>query len=53
MPEYRKSKSSDTWHWVRQCSKWPTYDYDVMRVKPQYDKFCEECKQKETPEDLE
>ena len=57
MPEYRKASTGDTWHWVRACSNWPTFDYDVLRARPKleskYDRFCDECKQKETPEDLE
>jgi hypothetical protein len=29
MPEYRKKKGSDVWHWCKNCSKWPTSDYDA------------------------
>lgn len=53
MPEYRKRKTNDIWHWARACSQWPTYDYDVIRKEPDYGRKCEECKQKQTEQDQE
>ena len=32
MTEYRKRKGRDTWHWCRNCSNWPTSNYDVERL---------------------
>lgn len=43
MPDYRKSERENVWHWCRECSKWPTYDYSVSHVKPQQGQFCSEC----------
>jgi len=52
MIEYRKSKDKDVWHWVHSCSKWPTFDYEVIRAEPTWGTKCEECKQKQTPDDV-
>ena len=43
---YRKRNDSDTWHWCRNCSNWPTSDYDERTDRPSYD-LCNECKGKE------
>jgi len=51
MIEYRKSKDKDVWHWVHSCTKWPTYDYEVIRTEPTWGTKCEECQQKQTPDD--
>ncbi len=50
---YRRKKDSDTWHWCRNCSKWPTSDYvdykpgwpksDYVDYKPRYGKLDDEC----------
>jgi len=47
MKEYRKRKESDTWHWCRNCSKWPTSKYDSRSTKPTTGELCNECKAKE------
>ena len=47
MAEYRKKKGSDTWHWCRNCSNWPTKDYDVSYTKPTSGELDNECKSKE------
>jgi len=52
MTEYRRQNDTDVWHWIRRCSKWPTYDYEVIRAEPTWGSKCEECKAIETPEDL-
>lgn len=44
---YRKKKGSDTWHYCRNCSKWPTSDYDEQSSKPSTGELCNECKAKE------
>lgn len=49
MVEYRKRKGSDTWHWCKNCSKWPTSNYDSRYSRPSYD-LCNECKAKEKDE---
>ncbi len=55
MPEYRKLKDSDTWHWCRNCSNWPTgtagVDYDSQQVpsgrRPASGELDNECRAKE------
>jgi hypothetical protein len=49
MPTYRRKKDSDTWHWCRNCSNWPTSDYvDEYKVdRPTSGELCDECKGKE------
>jgi len=34
MPEYRRRKGRDTWHWCRNCSNWPTSNYVSRQSKP-------------------
>ncbi len=46
MAEYRKRKGTDTWHWCKNCSNWPTSNYDSKTTRPAYD-LCNECKGKE------
>lgn len=46
MAKYRKRRGSDTWHWCRNCSNWPTEDYTERDTRPGYD-LCNECKGKE------
>lgn len=47
MPEYRRKKGSDTWHWCTNCSNWPTSDYDVRYTKPSDGELDNECRAKE------
>lgn len=44
---WRKKKGSDTWHFCKNCSKWPTYDYEEKYTKPTSGEFCNECKSKQ------
>ena len=44
--EYRRKKGSDTWHWCRNCSKWPKSDY-ITNTKPTPGERCNECLSKE------
>ncbi len=45
---FRKRKASDTWHSCRNCSSWPTSNYEE-RVFPgkTIGGFCNECKAKQ------
>ena len=52
MIEYRLKNNTEVWHWVHSCSKWPTFDYEVVRGEPAWGTKCEECKQKQTPDDV-
>lgn len=47
MREYRKRKDSDTWHWCKNCSNWPTRDYDVRYSKPTTGELDNECRAKD------
>lgn len=44
---YRKRKNSDTWHFCKNCSKWPTSDYVEQSTKPKTGELCDECRAKE------
>jgi hypothetical protein len=46
MPDYRRSERENVWHWCHECSKWPTYDYEVSHTKPVDGQFCQECNEK-------
>lgn len=43
---YRRRKESDTWHWCRNCSKWPKSNYESRASKPTSGDQCNECKAK-------
>jgi len=45
---YRKPKTTDTWHFCRNCSKWPTSDYVEQPNKPSSGELCNECRAKES-----
>ena len=47
MPEYRKKKNSDTWHWCKNCRDWPTENFDVSYTKPTTGELDNECRSKE------
>ena len=40
---YRRRTSNDTWHWCRNCSTWPTNDYEESLSKPTVGELCNEC----------
>jgi len=43
---HRKKKGSDTWHFCKNCSNWPTKDYQQKFEKPSSDELCDECRAK-------
>lgn len=45
--EYRRKKGSDTWHWCRNCSNWPTSNYESQYTRPTTGELDNECKAKE------
>lgn len=49
--EYRRRNGSDTWHWCRNCSQWPTSNYDSKVLpkgkRPSTGELHNECKAKE------
>ncbi|MBZ5639204.1 MAG: hypothetical protein LAO51_10695 [Acidobacteriia bacterium] len=46
---YRRKKGSDTWHWCKNCSNWPTTPgtYEEQYTKPTTGELDNECKAKE------
>ncbi len=44
---YRRKKNSDTWHWCKNCSDWPTSDYVERTTKPTSNELDNQCKAKE------
>ena len=44
---YRKTKGRDAWHLCRNCSNWPTSNYDEKPAKPSSGELCNECQGKE------
>ena len=47
MITYRRRKISDTWHWCRNCSNWPTSKYEERYTKPTSGELCNQCIAKE------
>lgn len=43
---YVKSSNSNTWHWCKNCSKYPNIVSESRTTRPAWD-LCEECKAKE------
>jgi len=43
---YRKNLDSNTWHFLKECSNWPTSNYQVSYTKPREEELCTECKSK-------
>lgn len=46
---YRKRKGSDTWHWCKNCTNWPTTNYDELNIvgRPTSGELDNECLAKE------
>jgi hypothetical protein len=47
MTKYVKAKGSDTWHWCRNCSNYPTNIGDTKSIKPTSGELCNQCKTKD------
>lgn len=49
MTIYRRKKDSDTWHWCKNCSNWPTSEYVEVTVsgRPTSGELDNECLAKE------
>jgi hypothetical protein len=48
MATYKKKDGSDTWHWCRNCSGYPTgSDVKTTTTRPSSD-LCNQCKSKES-----
>lgn len=46
----RKHNGSDTWHWYRNSSNWPTTDYTEKPGRPTSGDLCNEYRSKEKDE---
>jgi hypothetical protein len=46
MATYVQAAKSDTWHWCRNCSRYPSKPAKRRTTRPRYD-LCNECKGKE------
>jgi len=45
---YKRKKGTDTWHWCKNCSNYPTgTDVEVSYTKPTSGELDNECKAKE------
>ncbi len=44
---YRRRRGSDTWHWCKNCSNWPTIDYEEQSQKPTTGELDNECRAKD------
>ncbi len=55
MITYRRRHDSDTWHWCRNCSTWPTSDYIEQQSedRPTTGELCNQCLAKEKEGDCE
>lgn len=47
MANYRRKRSSDTWHWCSNCTEYPESDYLEHPSKPSSGELCDQCKAKE------
>lgn len=41
---YRKNLDKNIWHFSKECSNWPTSNYQVSYTKPKDEELCDECK---------
>ena len=48
--EYRRGRGHDTWHWCRNCSTFPTNNFESIRGRPSTGELCNECRGKEMSE---
>jgi hypothetical protein len=47
MATYRRVKGRDTWHYCKNCSLWPTSNYEERYNKPTTGELCNECRSKD------
>jgi hypothetical protein len=43
---YVQGRNTDTWHWCRNCSNYPTAITKRRKTKPTYGDLCNQCKGK-------
>ena len=44
---YRQKKNSDIWHWCKNCTNYPTSNYEERTSKPHRGDLCTQCLSKE------
>lgn len=44
---FRKRHGSDVWHFCKNCTLWPTVNYDEQSSKPTTGELCNQCKAKQ------
>ncbi|MBB5730740.1 hypothetical protein [Sphingomonas prati] len=45
---YRRNKTSDTWHFCRNCTLWPTTNVVEQSGKPTTGELCNQCRSKDS-----
>jgi hypothetical protein len=40
---WRRKGTRDTWHFCKNCSNWPTEDYEEKTTKPTSGELCDQC----------
>lgn len=43
---YRRRYGTDTWHFCRNCTNWPTNGYEERLSKPTTGELCNQCRSK-------
>lgn len=51
MVTYCRKAGSDTWHWCKNCSNYPSTCYETSRTKPTTGELCNQCKSKKEKHD--
>lgn len=46
MVKYCRKIGSDTWHWCKNCNKYPSECHETSYRKPTSGELCNECKSK-------
>lgn len=47
MSNYVKSPNSDTWHWCKNCSNYPSSVGSTSSTKPTSGELCNQCQSKQ------
>jgi len=47
MPTYVQARGSDTWHFCKNCSRYPGNPEKKQSTRPTSGELCNECKSKE------
>lgn len=50
---YRRLRTSEIWHWCRNCSHWPSANYETSHSDPDRGRLCRECRTKKEKDTCE